>query len=253
MIMQRIRTVDMDKVLNVGPDEASIDRLSAAMLFPNDINSQLEYFEKLKSTDSLYPNSKSVNSTFHAKIVEGLNDGIVAGSCLIYFRFLQNSNIKTKAGNRLKASRRVVSYLCKEYNLGRERKSEDNNNQGYPKVTDPRAEVIWKNYQRVSHLWAAYIHIVLDGNPTLVLPSDHVLCGIDFSVLLFLARQYERFLANLTLDEKKGKKLVQGRIDPFRARYFDWNQDDVFAMDIPEINHIQKWVNETVSGYEADT
>jgi hypothetical protein len=251
--MQRIRTVDLDKVLKVGPDNASSDLLSAAMIFPANENFQSEYLEKLMLTGSFYPSPKSVNSSFHEKIVEGINNGIVAGSSLMYFRFLLNTEIKTKAGNPLKSSRRSVSYLCKEYNLGRDRKSEINNNQGYPKVTDPSAEKIWKDYQRVSHLWAAYIHIALDGNPTLVLPNDHFLTSIDISVLLFLARQYERVLENLTLNEMKDGKSVPGKVKPFRARYWDWNSDDVFVMDIPEINHIREWATGAASGYKADT
>lgn len=252
MIIKTFRSVEMDKVLRVNPEDESTDLLTAAMLFPDNKNAQLEYFEKLVLTGSCYPSPESVKSEFYKKIVEGINNGIVAGSCLMYFSLLLNTHIETKARNRLNVSKRVVSYLCKEHNLGRDRKS-ITNKQGYPIVTEPRTEKIWKDYQRVSHLWAAYIHIALDGNPTLILPQDHVFDSVDISVLLFLARQYERIFDKLTLDEKKGANSVPVKVKPFCARYFDWNSDDVLAMDVPEIDHIRIWATEAACGYEADT
>lgn len=119
MAMQTIHQVDLDESLEVGRDEASIDRLSAAMIFPSAPNDQIEYFR-----DMALPGYSSNYSTFSGRIVDGVNNGVVAGACLLYFRFLQNADIKTKAGNQLEASQRAVFHLCKEFNLGRDRKAD---------------------------------------------------------------------------------------------------------------------------------
>lgn len=252
--MNNIRGIDLEKKLEVSSDVASIDRLSAAMLFPNNTVEQTEYLLELarpRSKSSGKSAASLISSNFYNYVADRASSGVIAGSCLMYFRFLQLSEIKTKAGNSLEASQRVALHLCKKHNLNRQRESDENSNSAYPVVTIPGARAAWKDYQRVSHLWAAYIHLAQDGNPTCIGPKDHVLDCVDVSVMLFLARQYERFVGDFFNGEKVGKSLRE-KFSPFRVRYFDWNRDDVLKVDIPKVEHISGWATEASKDYVPD-
>jgi len=252
--MNNIRGISLDKKFEVSSDEASINRLSAAMLFPNGTDEQTEYLRQLarpRPGSSEKSAASSISSILGKHIARRANSGIVAGSCLMYFRFLQQSEIETKAGNSLEASQRAVLHLCKKHNLGRPRESDENPSGAYRVVTIPSARAAWKDYQQVSHLWAAYIHLALDGNPTCIGPKDHVLENVDISVMLFLARQYERFVGDFFNGEKVGKS-VRKIFSPFRVRYFDWNEDDVLKVDIPEVEHISSWATGASKDYVPD-
>ena len=91
---------------------------------------------------------------------------------------------------------------------------------------------VWGKYKHVAHLWAAYIH--LKGLPISVKtdPFEHAIQEIDLSTMLFLARQYERFVVEFFNGEKVGR-VPRETIKPFRARFHDWNLDDVFQVEIP--------------------
>ena len=252
MILQMHRPVDLNKLLEVGRDELSTDRLCAAMIFPNDADSQVQYFREqaLPSISPAKETSASVDgSSFSGRIVEATNNGVLAGTCLMYFHLLRQTDIKTKAGNDLEVSQRVVFYLCQKYNLGRTRKADEDRSNGYPTITIPHARENWKRYQRVSHLWAAYVY--LKGLPVRPRPTDHVFECIDLSVLLFIARQYERFVTEF-FDGQKVGLVPREEISPFRARYYDWNQDDVCALEILEPRYVSNWVAEAAKGYVAD-
>jgi len=245
---QRIRGVDLNKPLRVDTDD-SIEQLTAAMLFPDEGEAkhcQLLYFrEQLTSQpfeDKEYPEDVS---SFAKEIRTARTNGVLAGFCLMYFHALHTMEYTTAAGNRAEASQRVVQHICKEHNLGRTERGKAE----YPTVTEPSTRKIWKRYQRVSHLWAAYIH--LRGAPTTSQIASHPLEDMDISVMLFLARQYERFMVkffNGTTSGRTDRKLIT----PFQARYCDWNSDDPLEVVIPQPNFLVEIVRENTKNYVAN-
>lgn len=252
MSPHHFQPVNLNAKLRVGPDERSLDRLCAAMLFPTDSVKQIQYFRSIEFNGPI-GSTDGVTPVFAEPILEGINNGVLAGTCLMYFDFLRREHqepIKTKANNDLEASQRVVFYLCQKYNLGRGKKTDrDKDSFKYPEITIPHARDVWKRYQRVSHLWAAYI--ILKGLPVHPHPADEVLQDIDLSVLMVLARQYERFIVEY-FDGQKFGKVLREQIEPFRARYFDWNSDDVLAFEIPIPKNITMWLSDAAKGYVAD-
>jgi hypothetical protein len=247
---QRIRGVDLNKPLRVDTDD-SIEQLTAAMLFPDEGRAkhcQLLYFrEQLTSQpfeDNEYPEDVS---SFAKEIKTARTNGVLAGFCLMYFHALENSHYETAAGNRAEPSQRVVFYLCSEHDLGREKWSKGDK-RDYNTITDKFAKKIWKRYQRVSHLWASYIHLTTVTKSKL---HRHPLEGIDISVMLLLARQYERFITEF-FDGEKSIRAEKELITPFKVRYHDWNSDDPLKLTIPKFEFVDDFVRENVPNYVAN-
>ena len=258
MILPNQRPIDLNCTLKVGPDEPSVNRLCAAMVFPDDPESQTRYLQEMALPDYLFQAGRGTpikRPYFADPVVEGTNNGVLAGLCLMYFHLLSGTGIKTNTGKTLEVSQRIVLYLCQTYNMGREDKSKsDEETYGkYPTVSPPQARKNWKRYQRVAHLWAAYV--TLKRLPIRPVPTEHVLAAVDISVFLFLARQYERFVTEF-FDGKKSepteggaKAVPREKIVPLQVRYCDWNFDDVLQVEIPKLDQVSDWVFETVKSY----
>lgn len=249
---QRIPPVDLSQKLIVGRDEVSIERLCAVMLFPDEPTDQRQYLFELDNPlgSSLHSqDEKPVAPNFAERILQGVCNGVLAGCSLMYFRCLSENAITSKARNRLDASQRSVSYLCKEFNLGRTDRVNGGDDSCYPTVSTKLAREVWKSYQSVAHLWAAYVH--LRGMTVEARLGSHLLEDIDLSVLLFLARQYERFVVSFFDGEKSGR-ITRETVFPLRARYHDWSCDDVFAVDIPQPKGLKEFVEKKGAEYYPD-
>ena len=106
--------------------------------------------------DKEYPGDVS---SFAKEIKTARTNGVLAGFCLMYFHALEKGHYETAARNPAEPSQRVVFHLCSEHDLGREKRA-NGDKRDYDTVTVKFARQIWKRYQRVSHLWASYIHLL---------------------------------------------------------------------------------------------
>jgi len=117
-----LRAVDLQKRLEVGKDDINLNYLSAAMMFPNDDGSQMQYFREqaMASAITSHPNTPPPPHPFSEHVASCTANGVLAGTCLMYFHTLHTENtFKTKRGNRANASTNIVFYTCESYNLGR--------------------------------------------------------------------------------------------------------------------------------------
>ena len=251
-----LKPVTLDKDMIFGRDcndtcyNKSLERLSAVMLFPDNQELQIEYFQENEFLASTIRNAQNKTKRFSEQIITGINNGVLAGTCLMYFRKLNLKEVTTKTRRIGQASINTMSHIANHYNLGRKERTSGNHN-GYPTVTDQHAKKIWRSHQAVSHLWAAYIH--LKGLPIEPDPNDSdvdILDDIPVSVFLLIARQYERFMNDFFNGTKEGN-MTRELIRPLRVRYHDWNNEDPLEFDIKQPNYIVEEVVEAMKSYSV--
>jgi hypothetical protein len=246
------RSVNLSNILKVGGDKSgtSYINLSAAMLFPTKPGLQLEYMREI-AMPSIRPHKGiTINPPpFSNSIVESFNNGVLAGTYLMFFLTLAMREIRTGKGQKANPSRNVVLHICSEYNLGRPGRA-GGSHSDYPTIIDKITRANWDAYKSVSHIWAAYIH--LRELPIKPDPFSDVLEDIPISVLLLLARQYERFIVQYFDGEFDGK-IERECITPFQVRYHDWNTDDPLPIKLEIPEYIVDIVTDAAKSYTADT
>jgi hypothetical protein len=246
--MHKFQPINLDSKLVVdSQDVSTIDRLSAAMLFPEDHDMQAEYVRQFSLPVMTAQQQTQRGIAISEEILKGAFNGVIAGNCLTYFHLLQTTEVMTLAGRPLLPSKNAVFYICEKDNFGRGTAPMDRQALEAPTVNTQKSKAAWKSHKKVSHLWAAYTH--LKGRNDLPKPGEHIFEDVDVSVLLFLARQYERFIAQYFVGGKTKQMEIES-LSAFRVRYFDWCKDDVLHVDIPKLNGLN--FADLAGGYTAD-